>query len=191
MDKIGIEAVFDLSGWTGNFKAYIRDIDHANKQTSGFVSSMSTIGTATLAAVGASLAAVGAAMSAFTYASVNDAISVESAFAGVIKTTDNLADEFGNLTGVGEELKKAFRDLSKEIPVSTEDLMRIGEIGGQLGIAEDKLISFTETIAAMAVSTDLSTEAAAFGFATLTNVMGLSQDQFDEIGSAIVRLGNT
>lgn len=190
-DKIGLEAIFDLSGWSGNFKAYISDIDHANSKTLSFTDSISKIGQITLAAVGASIAAIGAAISGFTYVSIQDAISVESAFAGVIKTTDGLADAFGNLTDMGLRMKTAFRDLSKEIPVTTEELMKIGEIGGQLGVPEDRLIEFTKVIAAMGVSTDLSTEQAAFGFATLTNVMGLSKDQFDEIGSAIVRLGNT
>lgn len=190
-DKIGLEAIFDLSGWSGNFKAYIRDIDHANSKTLSFTDSISKIGQITLAAVGASIAAIGAAISGFTYMSVKDAISVESAFAGVVKTTDGLADQFGNLTPLGLKLKDMFRDLAKEIPLSTEELMKIGEIGGQLGIAEDKLIDFTKTVAAMGVSTDMSTEDAAFSFAMLTNVMGLTQDQFDEIGSAVVRLGNT
>jgi len=190
-DRIGLEAIFDLSGWSGNFKAYISDIDHANSKTLSFTDSISKIGQITLAAVGASIAAVGAAISGFTYMSVKDAISVESAFAGVVKTTDGLADQFGNLTPLGLRLKDMFRDLSKDIPIATEELMKIGEIGGQLGVPEDKLIEFTKVIAAMGVSTDLSTEQAAFGFATLTNVMGLSKDSFDEIGSAIVRLGNT
>lgn len=190
-DKIGLEAIFDLSGWSRNYKAYITDIDHANSKTLSFTDSISKIGQITLAAVGASIAAIGAAISGFTYVSIQDAISVESAFAGVIKTTDGLADAFGNLTDMGLRMKTAFRDLSKEIPVTTEELMKIGEIGGQLGVPEDRLIEFTKVIAAMGVSTDLSTEQAAFGFATLTNVMGLSKDQFDEIGSAIVRLGNT
>lgn len=190
-DRIGLEAIFDLSGWSRNFKAYISDIDHANSKTLSFTDSISKIGQITLAAVGASIAAVGAAISGFTYMSVKDAISVESAFAGVVKTTDGLADQFGNLTPLGLRLKDMFRDLAKEIPLSTEELMKIGEIGGQLGIAEDKLIDFTKTVAAMGVSTDMSTEDAAFSFAMLTNVMGLTQDQFDEIGSAVVRLGNT
>lgn len=191
MDKIGLEAIFDLGGWSGNFKTYISDIDKANSKTMSFTDSISKIGQITIAAIGASIAAIGAAISGFTYVSIQDAISVESAFAGVIKTTDGLADAFGNLTDMGLRMKTAFRDLSKEIPVTTEELMKIGEIGGQLGVPEDRLIEFTKVIAAMGVSTDLSTEQAAFGFATLTNVMGLSKDQFDEIGSAIVRLGNT
>jgi len=118
------------------------------------------------------------------------AISVESAMAGVTKTTDGLLDEMGNLTYAGETLKGGFRDLAKEIPMSVEELMHIGELGGQLGIAEDSLLDFTRTIADLGVTTNLSTEDAAMSLAQLMNVMGTNQEDIDKLGSVIVDLGN-
>jgi len=118
------------------------------------------------------------------------AISVESAMAGVTKTTDGLVDNMGNLTYIGEALKAGFREMAKEIPISVEELMHIGELGGQLGIAQDNLLDFTRTIADLGVTTNLSTEDAAMSLAQLMNVMGTNQKDIDKLGSVIVDLGN-
>lgn len=126
---------------------------------------------------------------------VRAAVSFESAWAGVVKTTDGLVDEFGNLTQAGTELQQGFRDLSMEAPIAVEALMEIGELGGQLGVAKDDLTTFTETIAAMGVSTNLTTEQAATGFAQMANVMGtttrMGGEAFERLGSTIVALGNS
>jgi TP901 family phage tail tape measure protein len=149
--------------------------------------------TAAKAAIGG-IAAIGAGITAIGAASLKSAISFESAFAGVIKTTDGLTDEFGDLTEMGEEMRQGFRDLSKEIPTTIEELTAIGEIGGQLGIAADDLLDFTEVISAMGVATNLTTEEAAVQFAQLANIMGTVEregsDAFGKLGSTIVALGN-
>ena len=104
MEKIGIEAVFDINQFTRNFNAYNRMLGTANTNTSTFVNSMQTIGRTALGIGAAGLAAAGTAVAAFTYNAVEDAISVESAWAGVTKTTDGLVDASGNLTTAGEEI---------------------------------------------------------------------------------------
>lgn len=130
------------------------------------------------------------AMKNMALSTVQDAISVESAFAGVIKTTDGLVDSAGKLTKMGEEMKKSFRGLAQDIPVAVEDLMQIGELGGQLGIASENLLDFTETIAAVGVSTNLAQEEAATGFARIANVMGTPQARIENMASSVVELGN-
>lgn len=121
---------------------------------------------------------------------VKTAISMESAFAGVIKTTDGLTDGFGVLNEAGRELKAGFKELAATKPVEAEALMRIGELGGQLGIARENLLTFTETIADIGVATDLTTEEAAMGFAQFMNVMGTAESDVGRLGSTIVDLGN-
>lgn len=142
------------------------------------------------------VAMLGKAMIGLATSTLESSISVESAFAGVIKTTDGLVDDMGNLTKVGAELKQEFRELALSVPVEeVEELMFIGELGGQLGIAKEDLIEFTEVIAAMGVSTNLTTEDAATQFAQFANVMGTVEregtDAFSKLGSTIVALGNT
>jgi len=135
-------------------------------------------------------AAGGAALTGMATASVKSAIDVESAFAGVIKTTDGLVDETGQLNQAGRELKNQFMDLSTTIPVSPEALMSIGELGGQLGIQKDNLLEFTKTMADLGVTTNLSGEMAAVSLARVSNIMGTAQTDIDRYGSAIVELGN-
>lgn len=67
----------------------------------------------------------------------NEAVKFEDKMADVAKTT-GLADE--KLTRFGNELL----GISKKTRTSIEDLATIGEIGGQLGIAEDGLLSFVK-----------------------------------------------
>jgi hypothetical protein len=179
--------VMDASG-------YIKAMEQAEKSSQSltertgrqFLALGSTVNKVALGMGTAVIGAIGAASAL----SIREAISVESAFAGVIKTTDGLADSAGNLTEIGAELKREFRDLALEIPASVEELMRIGELGGQLGIARENLIEFSETIAMIGTATDLSLEDASMGFAQLMNIMGTPQEEVRRIGSAIVDLGN-
>ena len=115
---------------------------------------------------------------------------VESAFTGVAKTTDGLIDDMGGLTAKGQELKDGFVDMSKKIPLSIEEIMKIGELGGQLGIGEEGLLDFTRTVADMGVTTSLSTEDAAMGMARLASIMGTGSENIGAMGSVIVDLGN-
>ena len=131
------------------------------------------------------------AFAAFAALSVKTAIEVESAFAGVVKTTDGLVDEFGDLNAAGVALKEEFRALALQVPTDLPELLRLGEVGGQLGIARENLLGFTETMTAMGVATDLTGEQAAVAFARIANVMQTSQEDFDRMGSSVVALGNT
>ncbi len=145
-------------------------------------------------AVAAAGAAAAAGFAAIAFTSIKAAISVESAFAGVAKTTDGLVTDMGKLTVVGEEIKQGFRDLAKEVPTAVEELMKIGELAGQLGIPKDALIDFTETVAALGETTNLTTEAAATSLARLGNIYQVESENMAEstskVGSALVALGN-
>jgi len=141
-------------------------------------------------AVGVATVAVGA----LGVASLKTAISFESAFAGVGKTVDDVSDSTGKLTEIGKELRAEFVQLTKEIPITFEELAKIGELGGQLGIARDQLLGFSETIAALGVSTNLTTEEAETAIARFQNIYQVAADDVAEntsrVGSAIVDLGN-
>jgi len=123
-------------------------------------------------------------------AALKGAIDVESAFAGVIKTTDGLTDKYGELNDTGQDLKRGFQDLALSIPVDVADLMGIGELGGQLGISRENLLEFTETMAALGVSTNMTGEQAATALAQIANVMGTPQEEIERMGASIVALGN-
>jgi TP901 family phage tail tape measure protein len=115
--------------------------------------------------------------------SVDAAIDFESSFAGIRKTVDASESEFGALSA-------GMRALAKEIPINVNELNRIGEAAGQLGIENANILGFTETMAKLGVTTNLSSEQAASSLARLANIMGTSQADFGNMGSVIVDLGN-
>ena len=112
------------------------------------------------------------------------AVDFESAFAGVRKTVDTSEEGF-------KKLEQGIRDMAKELPASASDIAAVAESAGQLGIAEDKILSFSRTIIDLGESTNMTREQAATEFARFANIVGMSQDNFDRLGSSIVGLGNT
>lgn len=111
-------------------------------------------------------------------------VEFETAMAGVAKTTDMSAVQ---LDAMAEKIKA----LSERIPVSTTELAGLVEAAGQLGIADEYLLTFAETMAALGVSTNLSASEAATSLAQLANVMRTSGKDYDRMGSSIVALGNS
>jgi len=148
--------------------------------------------------IGKSLLGLGAKLTAgvtlpivgLATAAAKAAIDYESAFAGVIKTTDGLIDSTGELTEAGKELNAGFRDLAGEIPLAAGELAGIGEIAGQLGVPKEDILEFTRTIADIGVTTNLTLEGAASDFARFANIVGMPMDDIDRLGSTIVELGN-
>lgn len=114
---------------------------------------------------------------------VDASIEFDSALAGVAKTTD-LSDV--GLRNIGNQLI----NLSEQIPTSASELAGLAETAGQLGIASESIIDFTEVVAAMGVSTNLSAQDAATALAQIATVFGTSSDDYERMGSAIVELGN-
>jgi TP901 family phage tail tape measure protein len=121
---------------------------------------------------------------AVAFAAGKAAIDFESSFAGIRKTMNLTEAEFGRLA-------QANRNLAKTIPVSVNELNRIGELAGQLGVrGVGNVLKFEDTIAKLAVTTDLTADTAALAFAQISNVLQLPQGQIDRLGSAVVGLGN-
>lgn len=125
------------------------------------------------------LAGIGGAM----VVSAKAAIDFESSLAGVAKTVEGTDVQ---IRAIGESMRK----LSTRIPVNVNELNRIAELGGQLGVSIPGLLDFTRTIAALGVTTNLATEDAAKGLARLINVTGEGEGAFTKMGSIIVDLGN-
>jgi TP901 family phage tail tape measure protein len=89
-------------------------------------------------AVGKTAGAVGLAIAAPLGLAVKQAVDFEDAMADVAKTT--------GLSGKPlEALGSSILDMSKNTRTSIDDLVKIAEIGGQLGIAEKDLLSFTKS----------------------------------------------
>lgn len=111
------------------------------------------------------------------------AVDWESQWAGVSKTVDGSAEEMAKLE---EEL----RGLATTLPATHEEIAGVAEAAGQLGVAREDIASFTKTMVDLGETTNLTAEDAATSIAQISNVMGTSADDVDNLGSALVALGN-
>nr|WP_244319903.1 phage tail tape measure protein [Enterococcus faecalis] len=118
------------------------------------------------------------------------AVKWESSFTGVKKTNDEMVDSNGKVIYSYDDLEKGLRDLAKELPTSHEEIAKVAEAAGQLGIKTDKVVGFTKTMIDMGESTNMSADTAATSLARFANITQMSQDKFSNLGSAIVDLGN-
>ena len=186
MASVGtIEAVLELRD---RMSAKLKAAERSLMKTSA---SMEKVG-ASATRAGASLTAgITLPLAAMATAAARASIKYESAFAGVIKTVDDASDAFGNLTQTGQELRQQFIDMSKEMPITAEELAGIGEAAGQLGVKTKDIAGFTDTMAKLGVATNLSANEAATSLARLANITGLEGvDAFQRLGSTVVELGN-
>lgn len=142
--------------------------------------------------VGDKLAGVGQTMTTYVTgpivgafgASAKAAIDWESAFTGVMKTVDETANT------TYDDLKKSINEIAKTTASSQNEIAATMEIAGQLGVSADDITEFTKVMVMLGDTTNLSSEEAASSIAKFANVTGMSLNDVDKLGSAIVDLGN-
>lgn len=117
------------------------------------------------------------------YAAVRAAVDFESSFAGVRKTIVATEAEY-------EQLRADSIALSLAKPVSTDDINRIMELGGQLNIAREHLSKFAGVMADLNVSTDMGVDEGSLKLAQFMNITNMAQGDVDRLGATIVDLGN-
>lgn len=117
------------------------------------------------------------------YLATRTAVSFESAFTGVRKTVEATEEEFA-------ELDKGIRKLTTDIPQTYEEIAKVGEAAGQLGIQTENILGFTKVMSDLGVTTNLSSDEAATALARLANITQMPQENFDRLGSTVVDLGN-
>lgn len=126
----------------------------------------------------ASLAVAGAGV-----AVTKAAVEFESAFAGVEKTVDGTTEQLA-------ALRQGILDMAEEIPASTTEIAAVAEAAGQLGIATDDVLDFTRVMIDLGEATNLSADEAASALAKFANITGTTADEYSNLGSTIVDLGN-
>ena len=133
-------------------------------------------------AAGVAAVSVGA-LAAGIGASVKAAIDFEKSFARIKKTVDGTDAEFASLA-------QANRDLAKELGINVNEINRIGEIAGQLGVAVGGVDDFSKSIAELNITTGVAVDQLASSFGTLVSVLGVPIEEVDRLGSALTALGN-
>lgn len=118
---------------------------------------------------------------------VETAISFEDAWTGVLKTVNGTPQQL-------ERVNSGLKDLALNTASSYESLAGFAELGGQMGVATDDIVTFTKTIAMLGDTTNIAGEEAAKALAQIANVMvdasERTSDYYERFGSTVVDLGN-
>lgn len=169
--------VFKLFATLGlNAETFERDLKNIETRLDNTSRNFSAAGRTLTTSVTAPIVGVGVA-------ALKSAIDFESAFAGVRKTVDATEEEF-------DQLEDGIRSMSARLPASANDIARVAEAAGQLGIKTQNILEFTEVMIGLGTATNMTAEEAATALARFANITQMPQEDFDRLGSVIVDLGN-
>lgn len=115
-------------------------------------------------------------------AAVAAAITHEAAFSQVIRVT-------GETGKAGEEMRKEFEKLTTTLPVSFEELAKIGQLAAQTGVANDQLVRFSDTVVRFSVTTGIASDQVTVLFARIADMLDLPANQMNNFASTILKLG--
>lgn len=117
-------------------------------------------------------------------APIKSAIDFESSMADVKKVV-NFKDD-NEIKGFSNEILK----MSQVIPMTADGLTQVAAAGGQMGLAKDELLKFTEMAAKTAVAFDITAESAGDTIGKIKNILSLSLDETGEMMDVINHLSN-
>jgi len=135
---------------------------------------LQTVGT-TLTSIGTHLFDAGAA-------AFKTAADFQNAFADVQRTTQTSG-------AAAATLKSQLIELSTQIPHTFEDIAGVAALGGQLGIASSGIVSFTNVVAKLKLTTDLTYDAAGTAIGRLSTLLHVPSTQFENLASSILKVG--
>lgn len=109
---------------------------------------------------------------------------IDTAYRDMRKTVDGTETQF-------EHLRDAALEYSQTHFTSADTILEMEAMGGQLGIATDKLEQFATTASNLDIATNIDADAIAQQMGQLANIMDdLNPDNLDKYADALVRLGN-
>ena len=106
----------------------------------------------------------------------------EVGMAAVRRTVGGSEEE---MAALGDE----FQRMAAVMPITTSELTEIATTAGQLGIAQENVRDFTQIMAELATTTDLSADRAATLLAQFSNITGTTD--YDRLGSTVAALGDS
>lgn len=104
---------------------------------------------------------------------------IEQGFANIQKTAEFSAQEL-------EKFKQDFLDMAIAIKgVSLEDLFKIGEIGGQMGIAKENLADYIQAVAMTSAATGEAADKIAKDLGAIINITQSAEGEMLGLGAAV------
>lgn len=134
-------------------------------------------------------APVSLASTAALTASAKAASDFETNLVAVQKVLKEQGSGTRNTKGLAE-IEQEIKDMATVIPESLDEIAQAYANAAQLGIQNDDLSNFVETMLRLGSATDIDASDAATTLAQFYNIIGGDVDNVDELANAIVRLGN-
>ncbi|CAI3704983.1 phage tail tape measure protein [Clostridium neonatale] len=166
-----------------------KSLGNSIKETQNQLGSIGNIAQKAATMIGTAFAAI--KIKDFAVDCAQSAMSFEETMSDVAKVVDGLKDSNGNLTEEYYAMSDSLIEMSKNIPLTTNELGQITAAAGQANIAKEDLMQFTETAAKMGVAFDTTAEQAGTWMATWRTALNLTQDEVATLGDQINYLGNT
>ncbi|WP_394875784.1 phage tail tape measure protein [Clostridium neonatale] len=166
-----------------------KSLGNSIKETQNQLGSIGNIAQKAATMIGTAFAAI--KIKDFAVDCAQSAMSFEETMSDVAKVVDGLKDSNGNLTEEYYAMSDSLIEMSKNIPLTTNELGQITAAAGQANIAKEDLMQFTETAAKMGVAFDTTAEQAGTWMATWRTALNLTQDEAETLGDQINYLGNT
>lgn len=166
-----------------------KSLGNSIKETQNQLGSIGSIAQKATTMIGTAFAAI--KIKDFALDCAKSAMSFEETMSDVAKVVDGLKDSNGNLTEEYYAMSDSLIEMSKNIPLTTNELGQITAAAGQANIAKEDLMQFTETAAKMGVAFDTTAEQAGTWMATWRTALNLTQDEVETLGDQINYLGNT
>lgn len=135
-----------------------------------------------LADAATSLAKLATVASAAIF-SVKSAIDFESSMADVKKVVDATDAEINTL-------RSDIIKMSREIPLTANELAQIAAAAGQLGVAQKDIGGFVEVVSKMSTAFNMSAEDAGNAIGKIRNIFGLAGNELEGFGDLVNQLGN-
>ena len=141
-----------------------KSLGNSIKETQNQLGSIGNIAQKAATMIGTAFAAI--KIKDFAVDCAQSAMSFEETMSDVAKVVDGLKDSNGNLTEEYYAMSDSLIEMSKNIPLTTNELGQITAAAGQANIAKEDLMQFTETAAKMGVAFDTTAEQAGTWMAT-------------------------
>lgn len=131
--------------------------------------------------IAATYGVVSGAITALGIASINAFTEMESGFTKVERTSGAYGEAFA-------PIEQDLLQLSRTLPVVTEEIQDLAARGAQMGIAGDKVAEFAEVMAKfVATSPEVDVNSVAEAFGRISNLTGV--DDFEALASSIANVG--
>ena len=108
---------------------------------------------------------------------------IDSAYRDMRKTVNGTEEDFSRL-------RDAAIEYSQHSITSSDQMLEMQALGGQLGIAVQNLEKFGKITSTLDIATDLDAEEVALKLGQISNVLGLDIEGTQGFADALVRLGN-